>query len=122
MRDQTGKVATTIARLVSEERVPAADIAVLVTSDRKAPFYEAFASMPLPKGVSWSIERHRIKSTVLIDTVSRFKGLEAAIVLLVGLEQLDIERDRELVYVGLSRAKSRGYVAGSEGAVGRALK
>ena len=52
--------------------------------------------------------------SVLVDTVSRFKGLESAIVFLWGLQQLHPDIDRESLYVGFSRAKSRLYLVGTE--------
>jgi superfamily I DNA and RNA helicase len=56
---------------------------------------------------------------VVIDTVSRFKGLEAAVVILCGFESIDVRADCELLYVGLSRAKSRVYLVGSAPAIER---
>lgn len=52
--------------------------------------------------------------SVLVDTVSRFKGLEAAIVFLWGLQEVHPRIDRESLYVGFSRAKSRLYLVGAE--------
>jgi hypothetical protein len=75
--------------------------------DSKQPIYEAVRARPLPRTAQWAIEQHRVQGDVLLDTVSRFKGLEAAILLLCGLESMNDELDRELLYVGLSRAKSR---------------
>ena len=54
------------------------------------------------------------KSTIQLETIGRFKGLEADILILWGLEGLDIDRDRELFYVASSRAKSRLFIVGDE--------
>jgi hypothetical protein len=43
---------------------------------------------------------------VLIDTVQRFKGLESAVMILWELDTCDLSRSKELLYVGMSRAKS----------------
>ena len=48
-----------------------------------------------------------------METVGRFKGLEAAVVILWGLDHVDWERSKELLYVGMSRAKSLLVVVGS---------
>ena len=48
----------------------------------------------------------RANNTVLIDTIQRFKGLESPIVILWGLDTIDLTRSEELLYVGMSRAKS----------------
>ena len=66
------------------------------------------------QGFRWSVEAHRVPDSVLVDTVSRFKGLESAIVFLWGLQELQPDIDRESLYVGLSRAKSRLYLMGTE--------
>jgi superfamily I DNA and RNA helicase len=50
---------------------------------------------------------------VLIDTVQRFKGLEAPIVILWGLDAINLTRSQELLYVGMSRAKSLLVVVGT---------
>jgi len=42
------------------------------------------------------------------------QGLEAAIVVLWGIDGIKIEDYRELLYVGLSRSKSRLYLAGQQ--------
>jgi len=50
----------------------------------------------------------------LLDTVARFKGLEASVVFLWLPPVIDEDQDREALYVGLSRAKSRVYIVGSK--------
>lgn len=58
--------------------------------------------------MQWSVEAHDAKA-ILLDTVARYKGLEAPIVFLWLLPVIDEDQDRE----ALSRAKSRVYVAGT---------
>jgi superfamily I DNA/RNA helicase len=48
----------------------------------------------------------------LIDTIQRFKGLESPIVFLCGLDAIDLSRRHELLYVGMSRAKSLLVIVG----------
>jgi hypothetical protein len=48
--------------------------------------------------------------------VARFKGLERAVLFLWGLDEIDPYRDRELLYVGMSRAKGRLTLVGAESA------
>lgn len=50
---------------------------------------------------------------VRVDTVRRFKGLEADVVFLWGIDALPHAEEQEMFYVGLSRAKSRLTVVGS---------
>jgi superfamily I DNA/RNA helicase len=98
--------------LIAKEQVIAGDIAVLVADGlRKQEYYDELLERPLPRPNQWSAEGVRREETVLLDTVKRFKGLESAIVFLWGLDTLDLDREQELLYVGLSRAKSVVYVA-----------
>ena len=60
----------------------------------------------------------RGKSTVLIDTIQRFKGLESPIVILWGLDTIDLSQRQELLYVGMSRAKSLLVIVGSAATCG----
>ena len=71
------------------------------------------SSQSLPAGANWSTDSNARAGQVLIDTVNRFKGLEAAVVVVWALDSLNDEKHRELLYVGLSRAKSLMYLAGS---------
>ncbi len=79
---------------------------------RKADYYAALRRLPLPKPATWLEEGIRANNTVLIDTIQRFKGLESPIVILWGLDTIDLTRSEELLYVGMSRAKSLLIVVG----------
>ena len=80
---------------------------------RKADFYAALRRLPLPKPATWREEGIRNERAVLMDTVRRFKGLEAPIVILWGIDGIDWGRCDELLYVGMSRAKSLLVVVGT---------
>ena len=54
----------------------------------------------------------RGKSTVLIYTIQRFKSLESPIVILWGLDSIDLSQRQELLNVGMSRAKSLLVIVG----------
>jgi superfamily I DNA/RNA helicase len=116
---QAGKVAAAVTKLLGEEKVSAADVAVLVVRDAKQPLYDAIARQPLPRGTRWGVELHRVPGAITVDTVARFKGLEAAIVFLCGFESASPSSEKEMLYVGLSRAKSRIILVGSTEAVRR---
>ena len=59
------------------------------------------------------MEDHGRPRSVLVDTVARFKGLEAqAVVLWLGDEVID-EEQWETVYIGATRAKSLLCILGS---------
>jgi superfamily I DNA and RNA helicase len=48
-----------------------------------------------------------------LETVRRFKGLEADVVFLWGVDALPTSDRREILYVGISRAKSRLTLVGT---------
>ena len=108
---QAARMHSKIVELIARERVVAADIVVLIADGlRKQEYYDALLRRPLPRPNQWVAEGVWREETVLLDTVKRFKGLEAAIVFLWGLDTLDLNRGKELLYVGLSRARSVVYV------------
>lgn len=103
-----------ITRLVDLEKVRPEDIAVLVPSVGHQEYYQALSDRPLPSGSRWAIEEYGIAGGVRVDTVHRFKGLEAAVVYLWGADTFSPKLDTETLYVTLSRAKSRLILVGDE--------
>jgi hypothetical protein len=104
---QAAKVNSRIVDLVARQGVAAGDITVLIADAvRKAEYYAALRRLPLPKPATWLEEGVRSNNTVLIDTIQRFKGLESPVVILWGLDTIEVTRSEELLYVGMSRAKS----------------
>jgi len=49
--------------------------------------------------------------------IQRFKGLESPIVFLWGLDTIDLARSEELLYIGMSRAKSLLILVGNAAVV-----
>lgn len=110
---QAAKINARIVDLVARQGVAPGDITVLVADAlHKAEYYAALRRLPLPKPATWLEEGVRGKSTVLIDTIQRFKGLESPIVILWGLDTIDLSQRQELLYVGMSRAKSLLVIVG----------
>lgn len=111
---QAVKLHAMIVNLIAREHVSPCDIVVLVADGfHKQEYYEGLLQRPLPRPARWVSEGGGGKDTVLVDTVKRFKGLESPIVFIWGLDSLDIGRQQELLYVGLSRAKSVVYMVAS---------
>ena len=111
---QAGKINGRVVDLIARQGVSPGDIAVLIVDAMsKADCYAALRRLPLPRPATWLEEGIRNDRTVLIDTVRRFKGLEAPVVILWGLDGVDWERSEELLYVGMSRAKSLLVVVGT---------
>jgi hypothetical protein len=106
-----------IVRELLAGAVPAEDIAVLLAKRPKARLHGLLQVQRLPGGTSWAVEVPGQRRAVFVDTVGRFKGLEAQVVILwVGDEVID-EEHWEYLYVGATRAKSLLYVVGSARAV-----
>ncbi|MDE0420421.1 MAG: ATP-binding domain-containing protein [Gammaproteobacteria bacterium] len=111
---QATRIGARIVELVAREGVSPGDVAVLVAdAPRKVDLYGLLHRVPLPRPARWLEEGARTDQTVLMDTVGRFKGLEASVVILWGLDGVDWKRSEELLYVGMSRAKSLLVVVGS---------
>ena len=107
--------------LLREERVDAAQIAVLVCGQPKDEYFDALVALPLPQGISWVTDSTAARHDpdfpeIRINTVRRFKGLEAAVVFLWGLETMPETLQDEMIYVGSTRATSRLYLAGTAAA------
>ncbi|GAA5175553.1 ATP-binding domain-containing protein [Niveibacterium umoris] len=118
--DDDGQQAVAIASVVKKllaDAVQPTEIAVLLAKRPKARLYGLLQDQKLSGGHSWTIEAPGPHRAVLVDTVGRFKGLEAPVVILwVGDEVID-EKQWEYLYVGATRAKSLLYVVGSARAV-----
>ena len=89
---QAARMHSKIVDLIAMEQVTAGDIAILVADGlHKQEYYDELLRRPLPRPNQWAVEGVRREETVLLDTVKRFKGLEAAIVFLWGLGTLDLD-------------------------------
>jgi hypothetical protein len=109
---QAKKLHSHLVTLLDSEGVKPSSIVVLVPSRDHKGFYSLLQERPLPRPTRWAFEEHGIPNTVRVDTVMRFKGLEAQVVYLWGADEFEGDRDREILYVTLSRAKSRLFLAG----------
>lgn len=104
---QAKKINARIVDLIARENVSPGDIVVLVGDAlHKADYYGVLKKLSLPKPAVWAEEGYSRENAVLIDTIQRFKGLESAVVILWGLDGVDLRSSEELLYVGMSRAKS----------------
>lgn len=118
---QAGAIHAAVVALLDKERVEPQRIAVLVCGEPKEQFYRAIERTPLPGGCRWVVEGAAADRGVRLETVRRYKGLEADVVYLWGADCLPARDQREMLYVGTSRAKSRLIVVGSAEACSRVL-
>jgi hypothetical protein len=106
-------LAANVAALVASERVRPEDIAVLLLDARRrvsdgVGLVAALGQQGVP-----SVEReHGRAGQVLVETVGRFKGLEAPVVVLWANGSLPDNQRRKFLYVAKSRAKSVLVLAG----------
>lgn len=114
---QADAVAKRVQQWVQVEGIRPEDVVVLVAKRPKAFSYELLNQRSEAAGSEWAFEAHGKTKLVLVDTVARFKGLEAqAVVLWVGDEVVD-EASWETVYVGMTRAKTLLAVVGTQRAI-----
>lgn len=111
-----------IAQGLLAEGVPPEDVAVLILArdDRVSAYVSALPALGGAVRAAWA--PGRAPGWVTTTSVERFKGLEAAVILLwVGMD-VDAAVHREWLYVGMSRARSSLYVVGTASACRVALE
>lgn len=119
---QAKRLHARVVDLIAKESVAPNHIVILMAdSERKQDFYVELSRLPLPRPAQWSEQGQQGPHDVLLETVSRFKGLEAPIIFLWGLDTLNLANRQELLYVGISRAKSMLYVVGSSNTINAIL-
>lgn len=107
--EQTKYIDKKISQLINEEGINPKDIAVIVMDN-----YE-MAEELLQKARNkklWAFKEFFPENKVLIETARRFKGLEVNIVFLWILDSSQI--NEKLLYVSISRARSRLFIVGDE--------
>lgn len=115
-RQQAIAISNIVRELLAAAVMPE-DIAVLVAKRPKERLYGLLQAQRLPGETSWAVEASGQRHAVVIDTVGRFKGLEAHIVVLWVGDEIIEDEQWEYLYVGATRAKSLLYVIGSAKAV-----
>lgn len=119
---QAASIGALVTRLVVDEDIPPHEIAILLCDASDRPARErAIQKLPIPAVVKLGRVEDFGPGRLTVDTVARFKGLERAVVILWAFDNSDISRDRETLYVGMSRAKSVLFVCGSREACDRIL-
>lgn len=119
---QLKRIHAYIVDLIVREKVAAEDIAILVPGAQKEFYYELLEKQKWPAGISCKAETANTPSSLTIDTIQRFKGREANIVFVWGLDHLNSDENRETLYVAISRAKSRLVLVGMRSACEKVLR
>lgn len=121
LSSQARRLHAFVTKLLNEEGVKANDIVILIADHHKVAYYDELNKYSLPHGSRWATETHQIPQSILLESVRRFKGLEAPIVFLWGIDDPTTTSNNEMLYVAFSRAKSRLYVVGSHDSCERIL-
>jgi len=102
---QAKSIVSRISDLIAQGNVKPEQIVILIgNSLEKEICYSALKARGTPSGAVWNIEGGFKKGSVLIETVKRFKGLEAEVVFLWTLPERESLEFAEVVYVGATRA------------------
>jgi len=112
-REEEEHVRRILHRLVTEEKVEAAYIALLTTrAPEKTPFVPG-KKLGNFVWMEWG-DRNWRKSDIRVSSVHRFKGLENRVVVLTGLEDNDPSWLEPLLYVACSRARAHLVIVAHE--------
>lgn len=119
---QRRSIGALLTKLLVEEKIPAHQVAILLcNANERSACEQALKTVSLPKGTEFGRLEEYGEGIVTVDTVARFKGLERDVVILWAFDGCSVERDREILYVGMSRAKSVLYLCGAREACDRVL-
>ncbi len=110
-RDQARELSRLLHRLIREEAVPPRSIAVLVSSRRAVPTLVTDHHIG---AFEVTFAHDDAGDRVLVESVTRFKGLERDVVVLVRLDPVEYCEYEPLLLVGASRARHHLAVIGEE--------
>jgi len=102
------EVTRLVQSLMRQHDIAPHDVAVLVPNDA---WREVLTRGDRLAGFAVSDAAGRREGTVIVDTVRRFKGLEALVTVVV--VDAELAANEELAYVALSRARSREFLVGN---------
>lgn len=123
LHEQTKLVRAMVQKMTGEDKISSNDIVILVANARSVQGYlDGFSrSGPLPGGLHFAKTAATMASVIRVETAARFKGLEAPIVIVCGLDSLNPTDNeaRMALYVALSRPKSELHLIGSAAALAK---
>lgn len=118
LQEQTKLIRSMVQRMVVESGLDLSELVVLVADPFQVGSYVKSLGQagPLPGGLHFEEETTNARSRLRVSTAARFKGLEAAVVIVCGVDTLNPEGDdgRMALYVAFSRPKSELHVVGAE--------
>ncbi len=112
---QAKRIRDYVSRLLTSEKISAEEITVLIAdSIRRQKYEKVLKSTPLHSEYAWNIGVLKQPNTISVETVARFKGLESTVIIVWGFDELRSDNRNEVLYVGLSRAKSVLAICGNQ--------
>ena len=115
-REQARELSRVLHRLIRDENVPPGSIAVLVSSRRAVPELVQDGRIGAFE-VTFAPDDPRDR--VLVESVTRFKGLERDMVILVRLDPVEYCECAPMLHVGASRARQHLVVIGGPDVLAR---
>jgi hypothetical protein len=116
--NQSEEVLKILSMWISDDAIHPKDIVVLIAGRDKESSFHNLSSNADGHGIKVVFGNHgRRLNQILVDSVHRYKGLESnAVILWLGDQVLE-SNERELIYVGISRAKSLLTIVASSNVV-----
>jgi superfamily I DNA and RNA helicase len=106
--EQSELITAQIRQMLVDPGISPSDIVVLVSSSENSSRMKAeLAQKKISNSIKWTANHRQNPDEVLIETVKRFKGLEARIVILWLDDGGIVPIGGEELYVGASRARSQ---------------
>lgn len=106
LKKQILKIHNRVLDLLTNDKLVPENIVILHAEQTQTEFlFENLSSESLPKNYQYLFQGIADHKSVLVDSVHRFKGLEAEVVFILGLDSVQ-QKCTELKYTALSRANS----------------
>lgn len=117
--EQSDLITLQIRQMLTDPGISPSDIVVLVSSSENSTRMKGeLAQKKISNSISWTANHRQSRNEVLIETVKRFKGLEARIVVLWLDDGGFLPVEGEELYVGASRARSQLVVVSTNNVLG----
>jgi hypothetical protein len=113
VEDKARSLEEILDRLIADERISPNDIAVLTPKGANSTMLKSLTKIGKRKLAAYEL---REAGEIGWSTIRKFKGLESPVVVITELDEeiAKSERLRELVYVGITRARDYLYLIGSK--------
>lgn len=108
--EQRRQLQRVLHRLVNEEGIAAEDIVILTPASQKRSQWENDDQLG-NFVLTWQLDTE-MPMAARICTIYSYKGLESPVVILTELDKLHADKQDQLVYVGLSRARHHAIIIG----------